>query len=197
MTHSAWLSMTPPIHEPNNSSQHSSSTFTISSDDGLCRPASTNCDTWLCPGQVQCQHISDRQSPISSGSRSPALSHEYSDDEDSLRNDPIENSIIGTMEDSTGSSHERFGSARGYSRFTKLPRPLKNFQSGKLLNKSHNYPCFGSETVIERPSSANILKLWKWEMLNCILAIGCLDQCTASSFTTTVSAYRTGALLSI
>lgn len=172
MTHS----VTPPINEPNNSPQHSSSTFTISSDNGLRRPTTTNCGSRIGPSHVSCQHISNRQSPTSGGSRSPALSHENSDVENSLRNDSIEDSVVGTVEDSMSSSREKFGSARGYSRFTKLPRPLKSFQYGKLLDKFRNHPHFGSETVIEAPPIENILKLWKWEVLNCVLAVGMLGS---------------------
>lgn len=176
MTHSVRLPVTPPINQPNNSPQHSSSTFTISSDCALLRPATTSCGTWLGHSQVPRQHITDHPSPTSSGPRSLALSNENSDDETSLRNGSIENSVIGTMEDSISSSCEKFGSARGYSRITKLPRPSRNFRSGKLLNKFHNHPKLGSKTVIELPTSANILKLWKWEVLNCVLAIGMLGS---------------------
>lgn len=57
-----------------------------------------------------------------------------------------------------------------------MPRPLGNIQSRKLFNRFDNHPQFGSETVIEAPSSVNMLKLWKWEVLNCVLALGMLGS---------------------
>lgn len=73
------------------------------------------------------------------------------------------------------SSGETFVSARGYSRITKLPKQLRNFRSGKLLN-NQNHPNTRSETVLARSTSASMFKLWKWEILSCVLAIGMLGS---------------------
>ncbi|KAG6366528.1 hypothetical protein INS49_000705 [Diaporthe citri] len=73
-------------------------------------------------------------------------------------------------------SREKFGSAQGYSRVTKLPQQSRNYQSRKLLHKFRNHPHFRFETVFTRFASANMFKLWTWEIINCVLAIGMLGS---------------------
>lgn len=82
------------------------------------------------------------------------------------------NSATGIMEPND-SSCETF-TPRGRSRITKVPQQLRNFEYGKLLNKFQNHPRPRPKTVNEPTKSANILKVWKWEIFNCALAIGML-----------------------
>lgn len=67
-------------------------------------------------------------------------------------------------------------STQGYSRVTKLPQQSRSLESGKLFDKFRNHPDFRSEAVIEPPKTGNTLKLWKWEVFNCVLAIGMLGS---------------------
>lgn len=181
MAESARLSVTLPMDKPNNSSQHSSLTSTDDSDDWLHRPGPSSYDIWLGPCQDARHHISDHQAPASSGSTSPALPQgnsniENSPRQGSPRHDSIQNSETGTMESLRSSSCENFVSAQGYSRFTTLPQYLRNFQPGKLLNEFWDHPHFRSETVLPRSTSASMFNLWKWEIINCVLAIGMLGS---------------------
>lgn len=177
MAETARLSVTLSVNRPNNSSRNSSSTFTLDSDNRMHRigPSMSSCDTWLDPSQVACQHISDHQAPTSSDSGPSAL-HEDSDVEDPLRHDFVQIPVIDTMEYSMNSSPETFGSARGYSRITKLPQRWRTFQSGKLLNKFRKLPHLRCDTALAQSTSVSMFKLWKWEIFNCVLAINMLGS---------------------
>lgn len=167
--------MTLPITERNNSSERLSSTFTISPGDGPHKTGSTSCDHWLGPNQVPGQHISDLQSLTSDGWRSPPLAHECSD-EDSLVDESIENAVTDTMEHSVSGIRETFGSARRYCPIKQPPSQPERFQSGKLLNRFRGPRRMRSETEYVPSTSASCSKVWKWEIFNCVLAIGMLGS---------------------
>lgn len=173
MTDPVRLSVMTPIGQSDSSSQHSSFTLTNDSHDELLRKRPIGCSSCLDPSQTACQHMSDHYSPTSSGMRLPTLSYENSDDEDS--HGPIGDPGTGTRE-SVDSNREESIPARGRSRITNVPQHLRNGHHGKLLNKLWNHPHFQPETVTEPSKSAMILRLWKWEIFNCVLAIGMLGS---------------------
>lgn len=181
MADSVRPSVTPAINNPSNSSQHSPliSTSNSRAAYALNKPGTLDCGLRLGPSQIACQPISGHQSSTFSDSRSPALSHENSDDEDppSLPiDDPGHKSATSTLKDLMSTYREKFGSSGEYFRITKLPQRLRSFQSGKLLNTFRSDSRSQSETVLAPSASANIFKLWKWEMLNCVLAAGMLGS---------------------
>lgn len=69
---------------------------------------------------------------------------------------------------------EDLGADGEHSRTTKLPRLFRISQHGKLPSTSRNYQSLRSETIIEPPASVYMIKLWKWEVLSCVLAISLL-----------------------
>lgn len=166
------LSVITPTRQANTSSQRSYFILTSDSHNEPLRQGSVGCGACLDPSQTACRHISDHHLPTSSGTRSPALSYGNSDDEYS--HGPMGNSATGVVE-SHDSSRETLV-PRGRSRITELPQQLRNFQYGKLLNKFRNHPRPRPETVNEPQKSTNVLKLWKWEIFNCVLAFGMLES---------------------
>lgn len=171
MDNSARPPVIPPVSEPSSSSQHFSFEYQVDSDYEVRGSGSIRGDTLLNPSEVAFQHTSDHLSANPSGSRSPTLSHGNSDDED--QHDPTEDTVINTRESFMHNSREesRIVSVGGLFRTPRVPQYFRNFQYGKLLNKFWNHPHAQCRTVIELPKSANVLKLWQWEIFNCVLAI--------------------------
>lgn len=176
MADSVELSATQSINNQTNSSEHSSlkSKLSSRSENGLCKAAIPACGTLLGPGQVTNQHTLDHQSSTSVDLSPSATFHENSDTEDAPSlpmYGPANASTASTLEVSMSSCCENLGADGEYSRTTKLPRLFRISQHGKLPSTSRNYQSLRSETIIEPPASVYMIKLWKWEVLSCVLAI--------------------------
>lgn len=172
MADPAKLSQTSPISEPDSLFQNTSFTLTVSSDDELCRSGSTSCGTRLDPSQAAFQNTSDHGLPTSGNARLPTLSNENSDDDDANRS--TKNSIMVDRADLMDASGGRSQatSTRGYSLIAKLPEQSKKPQPGKLLKGFRDRLDCLSKDGVESSRKAGILKTWKWEVINCFLAVG-------------------------
>lgn len=139
------------------------------------QPGSSSRGTWLGPVQDACHLLSDQRLPSSTGLRSPALSPENSGIEDTIGH-PGCTSVASTLENSTSTCRESLDSAEEYAPTRKLPQRLRTFKSGTLLNRCRRQQHFRFEPKLRPPTSSNIFKLWKWEIVNCVLATGMLGS---------------------
>lgn len=171
------LQGTLPIKGPNYLSQHPSFTFTEpGSHYGLHNPGLTTSGTWLGPSQEAHRPLPTYQTPTSSDLRSPTLSHEISNTKSSpsLENyDPSYASVTSTPRSNCG---ETVGSPAEGSRIAKLPQRSKIFKSEKLADKFGCHGPFEFDTELPPSTSTNVVALWKWEIFNCVLAIGMLGS---------------------
>lgn len=181
MADSIELSVTQPIQPINNhsnSSQHSPliSKPSPNSENGLHK---VGIRTSLALIQDATQYTLDHRSSTSIDLRSSASFQEDSDTGNSPSvpiHDPGNKPTTNTLQVSMSSCVKNPGGDGKYSRTTKLPRWFRISKQGKTLRRFRNHQSLQSETTIEPLASADIVKIWKWEVISCVLAISMLGS---------------------
>lgn len=134
-------------------------------------------DTWLGTSQSTCHPPLDHQSLTSNDLRMLAMSYEDNASEDSHcvpNNHSIQDPVVRPLKDSRRSSCEKLDSTAKYVSIMKLSPRLKTFKPRNVFNRFQNHRSVRYKTAFQAPKGANIFKLWKWEIVNCVLAIGML-----------------------
>lgn len=86
----------------------------------------------------------------------------------------IQDPVARPLKDSRRSSCEKLDSSDKYVSIMKLPARLKTFKPGNVFSRFRSHRSIRYKTAFQPPKGANIFKLWKWEIFNCVLAIGML-----------------------